>query len=116
MSVDAKEKKPRKIFQEDIESVPKGGKQAGRRGRPKKSVEEKLKAVIPTVEVYAMDMLHIPKSRNEIFKKNSQFVQVNVPSVNGIAEYLDKVSEEFEYVDTAMNLNGSCWIILKRIT
>lgn len=111
MSVSVK----RKINQEDIESKPKSRKQSTRVIKPKKSAKKpSFEPELKDEEVFAMDLVHPPNNVNQILKKNAQFVQVKVLGVYLIAQTLDFYKENWSYVDTATNINGTCWIILER--
>lgn len=110
MSVVAK----RKIEQEDIESKPKGKKQSTRVKAKKSAKKPSFKPELQDEEVFAMDLARPPSNVNQILKKDAQFVQVNVIGVHLIAQTLDFYKEDWSYVDTAININGTCWIILEK--
>lgn len=110
-----KKKTVRKIIQEDIESKPKGKKQSTRVIKSKKAGRKpSFKPELKDEEVFAMDLARPPSNVNQIFKKDAKFVQINVLGVNRIAQTLDFYKEDWSYVDTAVNLNGTCWIILEK--
>lgn len=112
MSVNAK----RKTISEDIESKPKGKKQSTRVIKSKKAAKKALfEKELEEVEVFAIDLVHPPSKVIQIFKKDAQFVQINILGVHLISETLDYYKKNWSYVDTAVNLNGTCWIVLEKI-
>ncbi len=111
----AKKKTVRKIMREDIESKPKGNRQSTRRAKAKKSAKKALfEKELEEVEIFAMDLVTPPSKVIQIFKKDTQFVQIKVLGVYLIAETLDYYKKSWSYVDTAVNINGTCWIILEK--
>ena len=110
MSVSVK----KKIAQEDIESKPKGKRQSTRVKTKKSAKKALFEKELEEVEVFAMDVVHPPSKVIQIFKKDAKFVQIKVLGVYLIAETLDYYKKDWSYVDTAVNINGTCWIILEK--
>jgi len=110
MSVNAK----KKYIVEDIESKPKSKRQPGR-AKKTKAKKTPFEVELKDEEVFAIDLVHPPTKVIHIFKKDAKFVQVKIIGMAKIAQTLDFYAEEWSYLDTAVNPNGTCWIIMKKV-
>ena len=119
MASELKKKTVRKIIPENIESLPKTGRQST---APKKTRKSAKKGKTPfdivkkDVEYDAIDLTQPKKDENQIFPKDAKFVQVNILGVHLIAKTLNFYAKDgWSYLETAINLNGTCWVILEKL-